>query len=173
MLPVIAKTICFGEIPTVFPLLSTYYQLLLSVIGKRNNNIIKPMTFLCLRELNAVHRPKQICFYSREFICCCSALFLSKSLWLHELQHTRPLCPSKFPRVCPSSLHQWYHPAISFFIALFSCLQSFPTSGSFPVSQFFVSGGQRIGASASASVPPVNIQSWLSLGLTSWIFLLS
>ena len=69
MFPVTAKTICFGGSPPVSPLLSTHCQLLLSIVGKRNNNIIKPKTFFCLRKLNAVHRPKQICFYSREFIC--------------------------------------------------------------------------------------------------------
>ena len=78
MFPLTAKTICFGGIPPVSPLLSTHCQLLLSVVGKRKNNIIKPMTFFCLRKLNAVHRPKQMCFYSREFICCCSALLMSK-----------------------------------------------------------------------------------------------
>ena len=177
MFPVTAKTICFGGSPPVSPLLSTHCQLLLSIVGKRNNNIIKPKTFFCLRKLNAVHRPKQICFYSREFICFFfSVLIMSKSLWPRELQHTRPLCPSTIPSVCPSSwsLHQWYHLAISSFVTLFSsCLQSFPASGPFPVSQFFVSGGQSIGASASASVLPVNIQSWLSLGWTGWIVLLS
>ena len=78
MFPLTAKTICFGGTPPVSPLLSTHCQLLLSVVGKINNNIIKPMTFFCLRKLNAVHRPKQMCFYSREFICCCSALLMSK-----------------------------------------------------------------------------------------------
>ena len=82
--------------------------------------------------------------------------------------------PSSTPRACsnlsPSS--QWCHPTISSSVVPFSsCLQSFPTSGSFPMSQFFVSGGQRIGA--SASVLPMNIQDWFPLGLTSWISLQS
>ena len=85
----------------------------------------------------------------------------SDSLWPHGLQHSTPPCPSPTPRVCanlcPSS--QWCHPTISSSDVPFSsCLQSFPASGSFPVSQLFTSGGQSIGASASASVPPMNIQ---------------
>ena len=78
---------------------------------------------------------------------------------------------SATPRVrsnsCP--LSWWCHPTISPSVVLFSCLQSFLTSGSFPVSQFFTSGGQSIGVSASASVLPMNIQDWFPLGLTGWI----
>ena len=72
------------------------------------------------------------------------------------------------PRVCSNScpLSQWCHPTISSFVIPFSCPQSFPASGSFPMSHFFMSGGRRIGASASASVLPVNIQGWFPLGLT-------
>ena len=73
---------------------------------------------------------------------------------------------------CP--LSQWCHPAISSSVVPFSsCLQSFPASGSFPMSQFFTSGGQSIGVSASASVLPMNIQNWFSLGWTGWISLQS
>ena len=72
---------------------------------------------------------------------------------------------------CPSS--QWCHPTMSFSVIPFSsCLQSVPASGSFPMSQFFKSGGQSIGASASASVLPMNIQGWFPLGLTGLISLL-
>ena len=72
------------------------------------------------------------------------------------------------------SLSQWCHPAISSsVIPLSSCLQSFPGSGSFPMSQLFTSGGQRTGASASASVLPMNIQDWFSFGWTCWISLQS
>ena len=72
-----------------------------------------------------------------------------------------------------TELSQWYHPTISFFVALFSsCLQSFPTSGSFPMSQFFTLGGQNTGASSSASVLPMNIHGWFLLGLTDLISLL-
>ena len=82
-------------------------------------------------------------------------------------------CPSPAPGVysnsCPSS--QWCHPTISSSVITFSCLQSFPASGSFPMSQYFASSGQSIGVSASASVLPMNIQDWFPLGLTSWISL--
>ena len=85
---------------------------------------------------------------------------------------SKPGFPSPTPgacsNLCPSS--QRCHPTISSSVALFSsCLQSFPASGSFPVSQFFTSGGESIGASASASVFPMNIQCWLHLGLTGLI----
>ena len=101
---------------------------------------------------------------------------MSDSLQPHGLQHTRLPCPSPAPRACshshPSS--QWCHPAISSSIFPFSsCLQSFPGSGSFPVSQFFTSCGQTIGASASASVLPMNIQDWFPLGWTGLISLQS
>ena len=101
---------------------------------------------------------------------------LSYSLQPHGLQHARLPCPSPTPRACsnwcPSS--QWWHPTISSSVVPFSsCLQSFPALGSFPRSQFFTSGGQRIGVSASASVLPMNIQDWFPLGFTGLIFLQS
>ena len=101
---------------------------------------------------------------------------VSGSLWPHELQHTRPPCPSPTPRACLNSclLSLWCHPTISSSDVNFSsCLQSSPASGSFPMSQFFTSGGQSIGASASASVLPMNIQDRFPLGLTSLISLQS
>ena len=91
---------------------------------------------------------------------------MSNSLRPHGLQYARPPCPSPSLRVCPSScpLNWWCHPTISSSVTPFSfCLQSFPTSGSFPLSPLFASGGQSIGASASASVLAVNIQGWLPL----------
>ena len=96
---------------------------------------------------------------------------MSDSLRPREPQHTRPLCPSPSPRVCPSSclLSRRCHPVISSSVTLFSCLQFFPTLGSFPVSWLFTSGGQSIGASASASVLPVNIQDLFPLRLTGLI----
>ena len=100
---------------------------------------------------------------------------MSDSLRPHESQHTRPLCPSPTPGVHPNScpLSQWCHPTISASVVSFSsCLQSFPASGSF-LSQLFTSGGQIIGASASASVLPMNIKDWFPLGWTGWISLLS
>ena len=101
---------------------------------------------------------------------------MSNSLQPHELQHARPRCPSPTPRVYSNSclLSQWCHPTISSSGVPFSShLQSFPASGSFPKSQFFTSGGQNIGVSASASVFPMNIQDWFPLGLTDWISLWS
>ena len=100
----------------------------------------------------------------------------SDSLQPHESQHTRPPCPSPTPGVHPnpSPLNRWCHPAISSSVVPFSShLQSFPASGSFQMSQFFASGGQSIGASASGSVLPMNIQDWLPLGWTGLISFLS
>ena len=105
-----------------------------------------------------------------------SLSFMSNSLQPHGLQHTTLPCPSPTPRAysdwCPS--HRWCHPTISSSVVPFSsCLQSFPASGSFQMSQLFTSGGQSIGVSASASVLPMNIQDWFPLGLTGWISLQS
>ena len=97
---------------------------------------------------------------------------VSSSLWPHGLQHARPPCPSPTPRVYSNScpLSRWCHPTISSSVVSFSsCLQSFPASGSFQMSQLFTSGGPSIGVSASASVLPVNIQDWFPLGWTGWI----
>ena len=94
----------------------------------------------------------------------------------HGLQQARPACPLPTPRVYSNScpLSWWCHPTISSSVLPFSsCLQSFPASGSFPVSQFFASHGQSIGVSASASVLPMNIQDWSPLGWTGWISLQS
>ena len=91
-------------------------------------------------------------------------------------QHARLPCPSLSPGVCSNSrpLSRWCHPTSSPSVpSSSSCLQSFPASGSFPVSQFFISSGQWIGASASASALPTNIQGWFPLGWTDLIFLLS
>ena len=99
---------------------------------------------------------------------------MSDSLQPHELQHAMSPCPSPIPGVHPNSypLSQWCHPAISSsVIPVSSCLQSFPASGSFQMSQFFASGGQSIGVSASTSVLPMNTKSWSPLGWTGWISL--
>ena len=101
---------------------------------------------------------------------------LCLTLQPHGLQHTRLPCPSQTPRAysdsCPC--RQWCHPAISSSVIHFSsCLQSFPASESSPISQFFVSGGQSSGVSASASVLPMNIQDWFPLGLIGLISLQS
>ena len=99
---------------------------------------------------------------------------VSDSLRPHEPQHARPPCPSPTPRVYPNScpLSRWCHPTISSsFVPFSSCLQSFPTSGSFRMSQLFTSGGQNIGVSASTSVLPMNTQDSFPLGWTGWISL--
>ena len=105
-----------------------------------------------------------------------SRLVMSNSLRPHESQHARPPCPSPTPRVYPNSCSssRWCHPAISSSVIPFSsCPQSFPASGSFPMSQLFTSGGQSIGVSASASLLPMNTQDWCPLGRTGWISLQS
>ena len=99
-----------------------------------------------------------------------------KVLQPHGLQHARLPHPSPTPGAYSSScpLSWWCHPTISSSIIPFSSrLQSFPASGSFPISQFFASGGLSIGASASASVLPMNNHDWFPLGWTSWISLQS
>ena len=101
---------------------------------------------------------------------------VSDSLRAHGPQHARPPCPSPSPGACSDSCpwSRWCHPTVSSSVIPFSsCPQSFPASGSFPVSQLFPWGGQRIGVSASASVLPVNIQDWCPLGGTGWISLQS
>ena len=98
------------------------------------------------------------------------------SLWPHELQHARLPWPSPTPGAAQNScpLRWWCHPTISLSgIPFSSCLQPFPASGSFPMSQFFTSGGQSIVVSASASVLPMNTQEWSPLGWTGWISLQS
>ena len=101
---------------------------------------------------------------------------MSDSLRPHGLQHVRPPCPSPtagvYSNSCP--LNRWCHPTISSSVIPFSSLlQSFPASGSFPMSRLFASGGQNIGVSALTSVLPMNVQDWLPLGLTGWISLQS
>ena len=102
---------------------------------------------------------------------------VSDSLWPQGVQYTRLPCPSPTPRACSNScpLSQWCHPTILSSVISFSssCLQSFPASGSFLISQFFASSGQIVGASALASVLPMNVQGSFPLGLTGWISLLS
>ena len=100
---------------------------------------------------------------------------MSNSLEPHGLQHARPPCPSATPGVYSNScpLSRWWHPTISSSVVPFSCLPSFPASGSFQMNQLFASGGQSIGVSASSSVLPMNIQHWFPLGWTGWISLMS
>ena len=101
---------------------------------------------------------------------------VSDSLQPHELQHTRPPCPSPTPRVHSNShpSSRWCHPAISSSVIPFSSYpQSLPASGSFPMSQLFAWGGQSTGVSALASVFPMNTQDWSPLGWTGWTSLQS
>ena len=105
--------------------------------------------------------------YSVQFSCS----VVSDSLRPHGPQHARPPCPLPTPRVYSNSclLNWWCHPTISYSVVLFSsCLQSFPASGSFQMSQLFISGGPRIGVSASTSLLPMNTQDWSPLGWTGW-----
>ena len=111
-------------------------------------------------------------FSSVQFSCS----FVSFSLPHHWPHHARIPCPSPTPRVYPNScpLSWWCHPTISSSVVPFSsCLQSFPSLGSFPMNQFFTSGGQSIGVSATTSVLPMNTQNWSPLGWTGWISLQS
>ena len=114
---------------------------------------------------NNISQPRCLLF-SRQVV--------SNSLQPHGLQHARPPCPSPTPRVYSNScpLSQWCHPTISSSVIPFSShFQSFPASGSFPMSQLFASGGQSIEISASTSVLPMTIQDWSPLGWTGWISL--
>ena len=108
------------------------------------------------------------------YLCVFSVTQSWSTLQPHGLQHARLPCPSLYPGVFSNScpLSWWCHSTISSSVSRFSsCLQSFPASGSFPVGWLFTSGSQRIGV--SASVLPMNIQCWFSLGLTGLISLLS
>ena len=105
-----------------------------------------------------------------------SSQVMSDSSQPYELQHARPPCPLLSSGVCSNSrpLSQWYHPTISSSVTPFSSFpQSFPASGSFPLSQLFTSGGLRIGASASVSVLSMISQGWFPLALTGLISVLS
>ena len=101
---------------------------------------------------------------------------MSNSLWPHELQHSRPPCPSPTPGVHSNSrlLSRWCHPAISSSVVPFSsCPHSLPASESFPMSQLFTWGGQSTGVSALASCLPKNTQGWSPSEWTGWISLQS
>ena len=116
------------------------------------------------------------CFTVFKLLAQFSSSVMFDSLRPHELQHARPPCPSPTPRVYSNSclLSWWCHPTISFSVIPFSsCPQSFPASGSLPMSQLFASGGQSIGVSASTSVLPMHTQDWSPLGWTGCISLQS
>ena len=112
-------------------------------------------------------------------ICCCLVTQLCPTLWPHGLQHTRLPCPLLSSGLCSNShpLSLWCHPTIPSCVSpCSSCLQSFPASGSFPMSQLFISGGQSIGALALALLLPVNIQEYSGILISfriDWIDLLA
>ena len=121
-----------------------------------------------------------VCLIFWHATAMCSVQFshsvMSGSLQPHGLQHTRLPCPSPFPEACSNSFpsSRWCHPTNSSSVVPFSsCPQSFPAAGSFQMSQFFASGGQSIGVTASALVLPMNTQDWPLLGWTGWISLQS
>ena len=124
-----------------------------------------------LHSLLLLNRSLCMYWYITHFQFSCSVMF--NSLQPHGLQHFRLPCPSPTRRACSNlgPLGQWCHPTISSSVTLFSSLQSFPASGSFPVSHLFASGGQNIRVSASTSVLPMNIQDWFPLVLTGLISL--
>ena len=114
--------------------------------------------------------------YTMEYSVQFSRSVVSNSLRPHESQHARPPCPSPTPKVYSksSTSSRWCYSSISSSLVPFSaCLQSFSASGPFQISQFFKSGGQSIGVSASALVLPKNTQDWSPLGWTGWISLQS
>ena len=114
------------------------------------------------------------CLFHRPLVSQFSCSVVSDSLRPHGLRHARPPCPLPTPRVYSKSLSRWCRPIISSSVIPFSsCLQSFPASGSFQMSQLFTLGGQSIGVSASASVLSMNIQDWSPLGLSGLISLQS
>ena len=135
-------------------------------------NVVNELNYMTQIVIMLYEDPNKV----TEFLICmsCSVAKLCPTLKRHELQNSRLPCPSLSPWVCSNScpLSQWCYPTISSSLVPFSsCLQSFPASGSFPMSQHFVSGGQSIGA--SAAVLPVIVQSWFPLRLTGLISFLS
>ena len=152
-------------------------QLTVVILGAWNQKSIKwnsfsSLSILFLSMCNIYIYTQTNTYISVQF----SRSVVSDSLRPHEPQHARPPCLSPTPRVHsnPCPLSRWCHPTISSSIVPFSsCPQSFPASGSSQMSQFFASGGQSIGVSASASVLPMNTQDWSPLGWTGWISLQS
>ena len=137
-----------------------------------SNSLTKLDNHIFHFKITAGHYGLCVEFSSVQFSCW----VMSDSSQPHELQHSRPHCPSPTPGVhpksCPSSW--WYHSTISSSVIPFSsCSQSFPASGSFQMSQLIASGGQSIGVSASTPVLPMNTQDWSPLGWTGWISLQS
>ena len=122
--------------------------------------------------------PNEVCkYYIRSyFYTCqfCSVIQSCLTLQSHGLKNARPPCPSPTPGACSNScpLSRWCHPTNSSSVVPFSCLHSFPASGSFPMNQLFISGSQSIGVSVSASVLPMNILDWFPFRI-DWFDLLA
>ena len=153
------------------------YQVFLIIIRERvtfsKHAHFRENTYVYVIKIN-IHRSRKTAPGRSVQSFSCSVV--SDSLWPQGLQHARFPCTSPTPEVCSNSCPSgwWCHSTIlSSVVPFSSCLHSFPASGSFPMSLFFTSGGQSIGASASASVLPVNIQDWSPLGWTGWISLQS
>ena len=138
-----------------------------SIWGLLDSSLINPWTSVASKTTSKT----MIQFSSVQFSCS----VVSDSWRPHGLHHARLPCPLWTPGAYSNSysLSQWCHPIISSSVVPFSCLQSFPGTGSFQMSQFFASGGQSIGVSAWASVLPMNTQDWSPLGWTGLISLLS
>ena len=157
---VLRSIVCKDYLGVIFPSFYLYYTYSIQITFSLKNHVTLYIFEKCI-----------FCMFSSV-----QHLVVSDSWRPHGLQHARLPCPSPAPGVrsnaCP--LSQWCHPAISFSFVLFSsCLQSFPASRSFLMSQFITSSGQSIGTSASASVLPMNIQDWFLLGWTGLISLQS
>ena len=152
-----------------------YYKMLMKYTEKYTNEWKDiPYSWIRIIRIKIAILPKKV--YRFNLISHFSCSVMSDPLWPHGLQHTRLPCPSPTPRAYSNScpLSWWCFPTISSSVIPFSShLQCFPASGSFQMSQFFASGDQSTGASASASVFPMIIQDWFPLGVTGWIFLLS
>ena len=166
-------------IPLSFSCIFCLHALCIHYIHSRQSpnglNILESLIHLCPLEKTPQTVLENVCPHE----ICSSVHFsrsvVSESLQLHGLQHARPPCPltpGVYSNSCP--LSQWCHPAISSSVIHFSsCPQSFPASGSFQMSQFFTSGGQSIGVSASTSDLPMNTQDWSALGWAGWMSLQS
>ena len=153
----------------------------MSMLEEKNERIfhyfLRVKSFLIITKLSGHERIYWYIVYIKlTYAVQFSRSVVSNSLWPHEPQHTRAPCPSPTPGVCPNScpLSRWCHPTIlSSVVPFSSCPQSVPASGSSQMSQFFASGGQSIGVSASTSILPMKTQDWSPLWWTGWISLQS
>ena len=174
--PFLCTPAIYNSLLLFFTFVNTWYCLVVFFCGHRVwlYTSIAFEVWICIPQMLKESRHFYI-WISFICICCLVKLSFSHSVWLCDsIDCSMPDFPVlHYPGVCSnSSLSQWCHPTISPSVTtLSSCPQPFPSLGSFPVSQLFTSGGQNIGASASASVLPTNIQGWCPLGLTGLILL--